>query len=79
MSTSDKSIDPKLLKSAKKEFLKHGFLDAELKTICDDASKMEVQAIMDEFYRLLEADIRKDPGNYLWSHRRWKQVKKLEK
>lgn len=37
MSTSDKSIDLKLLKSAKKEFLKHGFLDAELKTICDNA------------------------------------------
>lgn len=48
---------------------------SELKTICDDASKMEVQDIMNEFYKLLEADIRKDPGNYLWSHRRWKSIK----
>ncbi len=29
---------------------------------------------MDEYYDLLEQDIRKDPGNYLWSHRRWKKI-----
>lgn len=50
--------------------------ECELKTICDDASKMEVQDIMNEFYRLLEEDIRRDPGGYLWSHRRWKLVNK---
>ena len=55
-----------------------GYL-CELKTICDDGSKMEVQQIMDEFYRLLEADIRKDPGEYLWSHKRWKLVNKNTK
>ena len=55
-----------------------GYL-CEPKTICDDASKMEVQQIMDEFYRLLEADIRKDPGEYLWSHKRWKLVNKNTK
>lgn len=37
MSTRDTSIDPKLLQSAKEEFMKHGFLKAELKTICDNA------------------------------------------
>ncbi len=37
MSTRDTSIDPRLLKSAKEEFKKHGFLRAELKTICDNA------------------------------------------
>lgn len=46
----------------------------ELNTICDDASTMSVKEINDRFYALLEDDIRKDPGNYLWSHRRWKQV-----
>lgn len=46
----------------------------ELQTICDDASTMSVKEINDRFYTLLENDIRKDPGNYLWSHRRWKQV-----
>ena len=37
MSTPDKSIDPRLLASAETEFLKHGFLKAELKTICENA------------------------------------------
>lgn len=37
MSTPDKSIDPRLLASAEEEFLKNGFLKAELKTICENA------------------------------------------
>ena len=37
MATPDKSIDPRLLASAKAEFSKHGFLKAELKTICENA------------------------------------------
>ncbi|MBR1750821.1 MAG: TetR/AcrR family transcriptional regulator [Ruminococcus sp.] len=37
MSTPDKSIDPRLLASAETEFMKHGFLKAELKTICENA------------------------------------------
>ena len=37
MSTRDTSIDPKLLQCAKDEFMKHGFIQAELKTICDNA------------------------------------------
>ena len=37
MSVRDTSIDPRLLQSARDEFLKNGFLKAELKTICDNA------------------------------------------
>ncbi|MCR4960684.1 MAG: TetR/AcrR family transcriptional regulator [Lachnospiraceae bacterium] len=37
MSVRDTSIDQKLLESARKEFSKKGFLQAELKTICDNA------------------------------------------
>ncbi len=37
MSVRDISIDPKILKSAGDEFMKHGFIKAELKTICDNA------------------------------------------
>ncbi len=37
MSVRDKSIDSRLLKSAREEFLKNGFLKADLKTICDNA------------------------------------------
>ena len=37
MSTRDTSIDPRLLQSARDEFMKHGFIKADLKTICDNA------------------------------------------
>lgn len=37
MSTPDRSIDPRLLASARTEFMKNGFIKAELKTICDNA------------------------------------------
>ena len=34
---SDKSIDPRLIQSAREEFTKNGFIKADLKTICDNA------------------------------------------
>lgn len=37
MSRPDISIDPRLLESAKQEFLQTGFLDASLKSICEHA------------------------------------------
>ena len=38
MAIPDKSIDPRLLACAQAEFMKHGYLKAELKTICKNAS-----------------------------------------
>ncbi len=40
--------------------------------ICDNASGLSRQEIMDKYYALLEADIQAQPWNYLWTHRRWK-------
>ena len=37
MATADLSIDPRILQSAKEEFLKFGFQDASLKSICEKA------------------------------------------
>lgn len=37
MSVRDTSIDPRLLQSARDEFMKKGFIKADLKTICDNA------------------------------------------
>ncbi len=37
MSQRDTSIDPRLLASAREEFIKNGFLKADLKTICENA------------------------------------------
>ncbi len=37
MSVRDTSIDSRLLQSARDEFMNHGFIKADLKTICDNA------------------------------------------
>lgn len=37
MANRDTSIDPRLLKSARKHFREHGFLEAQLSDICKDA------------------------------------------
>lgn len=37
MALPDTSIDPRIIKSAKEEFLKHGFSNASLETICRNA------------------------------------------
>lgn len=43
----------------------------EFTPICEDASKMPVEEIMQKYYDLLTADIQAQPWNYLWTHRRW--------
>ena len=42
--------------------------------ICEDASKMSVQDIMQQYYSLFENDIREQPGNYLWTHQRFARM-----
>ncbi len=41
-------------------------------TICDDASSMSPEQIMNRYYEFLQKDIEAQPWNYLWTHRRWK-------
>lgn len=42
--------------------------------ICVDASQMSLQDIMQQYYTLLEKDIREQPENYLWTHKRFAKV-----
>lgn len=37
MSVRDTSIDPRLIQSAREEFITNGFLKADLKSICENA------------------------------------------
>jgi KDO2-lipid IV(A) lauroyltransferase len=41
--------------------------------ICRDASRHAPEDIMRKYYDLLEEEIRETPGNWLWSHNRWKR------
>jgi KDO2-lipid IV(A) lauroyltransferase len=36
------------------------------------ASECNPEDLMKQYYKLLEEDIREQPWNYLWSHKRWK-------
>lgn len=51
-----------------------GHYEITFRKICDDAAAVDPDAIMADYYRLLENDINRDPANYLWSHNRWKQT-----
>ena len=42
--------------------------------ICENGSEMSVEDMMGKYYELLEKDIKEQPYNYLWSHRRWVQI-----
>ncbi|MBO7071523.1 MAG: lysophospholipid acyltransferase family protein [Bacteroidales bacterium] len=40
--------------------------------ITEHAGECTPEAIMEQYYKLLEEDINAQPWNYLWSHKRWK-------
>ena len=40
--------------------------------ICENASEFTPEQIIRKYYDLLEQEIRETPGNWLWSHNRWK-------
>ena len=46
--------------------------------ICRNAAEMDVQQIMQQYYNLLEEDLRRQPENYLWTHRRFATPKNLQ-
>lgn len=45
--------------------------------ICDDASATGAEEVMRQYFRLLEQDVREHPSNWLWSHKRWKNIQGL--
>ena len=40
--------------------------------LCDHAAGEDPASLMKKYYSLLEEDLRKQPWNYLWTHKRWK-------
>lgn len=43
--------------------------------ICEDASAMKPEEITRKYYDFIEQDIKANPHNWLWSHKRWKNIK----
>ena len=51
---------------------KRGFFHVEISLICEHCRDVPKNGILERQIRLLERDIREQPFNWLWSHRRWK-------
>lgn len=51
---------------------RRGLYKIDYITVCEDASTMSPEQIMNRYYELLQADIVAQPWNYLWTHKRWK-------
>lgn len=51
-----------------------GFYKSKYIKICDDASLVPPGFITKEYARLLEESIQRDRSNWLWSHKRWKNI-----
>ena len=54
---------------------KRSFYELEFRSICENPSDVKEGSIIEEFARLTERRIRKDPAYWLWSHNRWKHRK----
>ena len=58
--------------------VKRGYYRIDTRFITDDPSSMPIGELTKIYAQFCEECIRKNPANYLWSHRRWKHVYKEE-
>ena len=58
--------------------LRRGYYQLELDIVTKDASNSKEGELTREYRSYLEKNIRQQPSNYLWSHRRWKHAFKEE-
>lgn len=57
--------------------IKRGYYQINYSRIYPEGEKFEPYEVVRKFHRLLENTIRRDPSNWLWSHRRWKYQDKI--
>lgn len=55
--------------------VKRGHYEVLLKVITEQPADVSPNGITIEYMRLLELDIRKSPGSWLWTHNRWKRTR----
>ena len=52
--------------------MEDGHYEMKFIPICEDAREMSILEILNRYYALLEEELRAQPWNYLWTHKRWK-------
>ena len=55
--------------------VRRGYYRCDLKLMTDDPQHYPDYALTDQYFRLLEQNILRDPALYLWSHNRWKRTR----
>ena len=55
--------------------VRRGYYEADVHVITRDPNSLPEFAITDEYFRLLEATIRREPQFWLWTHNRWKRTR----
>ncbi len=58
--------------------VKRGFYQVTYKRLLPENEKFVPYELVTSFFKHLENTIKRDPGNYLWSHRRWKNKDKIK-
>lgn len=61
---------------AKIKRVKRGYYELEFKTLTDQPKSLKKNEITDLFTEWLEAQIKEDPSQYFWTHKRFKYAKK---
>lgn len=64
---------------ARLEKNKRGYYEAIIEPLADDPNDFQDYEITDEFLRRIEAQVRKNPAHYLWTHNRFKHKDKIPK
>jgi KDO2-lipid IV(A) lauroyltransferase len=52
--------------------VRRGYYEVRLEKIADDASLMDTGGIMHAYVSFMEQQIKEQPENWMWTHRRWK-------
>ena len=58
--------------------VKRGYYEITAQTLFDNPKATADKEITDRYFAVLEEVIRKNPANWLWSHKRWKYKKPVE-
>lgn len=55
--------------------VRRGYYRCDLRQVTETPKELPDFALTEQYFQLLEANIRRDPSLYLWSHNRWKRTR----